>query len=220
MKKILVSLIFFTLAVISRAQVGSEASREYQYVNVRVNFFEGASLAQSTDSLVLKERLLQQENNRYIQMAQRDNILSASQADSLRKVTNGTIEKPIQVGIDILFQIRDYIDQGYEKQMRIVNELAMEEHYFTTHTMLPTKLSIPDDIVFLEEREAELQKLAMEQMAESIARDFEREKLPTWQIWWRKHIGFFFGNMAWFKGTVTYINGQEVLVPKDYSRLR
>lgn len=163
-------------------------------------FFEGLSLAQSTDSLVLKERLLQQENNRYIQMALRDNILSASQADSLRKVTNGTIEKPIQVGIDILFQIRDYIDQGYEKQMRIVNELAMEEHYFTTHTMLPTKLSIPDDIVFPEEREAELQKLAMEQMAESIARDFEREKLPTWQIWWRKHIGFFFGNMAWFKG--------------------
>lgn len=108
MKKILVSLIFFTLAVISRAQVGREASREYQYVNVRVNFFEGASLAQSTDSLVLKERLLQQENNRYIQMAQRDNILSASQADSLRKVTNGTIEKPIQVGIDILSQIRDY----------------------------------------------------------------------------------------------------------------
>lgn len=183
MKKILVSLIFFTLAVISRAQVGREASREYQYVNVRVNFFEGASLAQSTDSLVLKERLLQQENNRYIQMAQRDNILSASQADSLRKVTNGTIEKPIQVGIDILFQIQDYI-------------------------------------VFPEEREAELQKLAMEQMAESIARDFEREKLPTWQIWWRKHIGFFFGNMAWFKGTVTYINGQEVLVPKDYSRPR
>ena len=181
-------------------------------------FFEGASLAQSTDSLVLKERLLQQENNRYIQMAQRDNILSASQADSLRKVTNGTIEKPIQVGIDILFQIRDYIDQGYEKQMRIVNELAMEEHYFTTHTMLPTKLSIPDDIVFPEEREAELQKLAMEQMAESIARDFEREKLPTWQIWWRKHIGFFFGNMAWFKGEITYINGHEVLIPKDYQR--
>ena len=181
-------------------------------------FFEGLSLAQSTDSLVLKERLLQQENNRYIQMALRDNILSASQADSLRKVTNGTIEKPIQVGIDILFQIRDYIDQGYEKQMRIVNELAMEEHYFTTHTMLPTKLSIPDDIVFPEEREAELQKLAMEQMAESIARDFEREKLPTWQIWWRKHIGFFFGNMAWFKGEITYINGHEVLIPKDYQR--
>lgn len=183
-------------------------------------FFEGLSLAQSTDSFVLKERLLQQENNRYIQMPLRDNNLSASQADSLRKVTNGTIEKPIQVGIDILFQIRDYIDQGYEKQMRIVNELAMEEHYFTTHTMLPTKLSIPEDIVFPEEREAELQKLAMEQMAESIARDFEREKLPTWQIWWRKHIGFCIGNMAWFKGTVTYINGQEVLVPKDYSRLR
>ena len=147
-------------------------------------FFEGASLAQSTDSLVLKERLLQQENNRYIQMAQRDNVISASQADSLRKVTTGTVEKPVQMGIDILFQIRDYIDHGYEEQMKIVNEPVMEE------------------------------------MAESIARDFEREKLPAWQIWWRKHIGFFFGNMAWFKGTVTYINGQEVLVPKDYSRPR
>jgi flagellar motor protein MotB len=183
-------------------------------------FFEGASLAQSTDSLVLKERLLQQENNRYIQMAQRDNVISESQADSLRKVTTGTVEKPVQMGIDILFQIRDYIDHGYEEQMKIVNEPVMEEHYYSAHTMLPTKLSIPEDTVFPEEREAELQKLAMEQMAESIARDFEREKLPAWQIWWRKHIGFFFGNMAWFKGTVTYINGQEVLVPKDYSRPR
>lgn len=181
-------------------------------------FFGVSSLAQSTDSLVLKEWLLQQENNRYIQMAQRDNVISASQADSLRKVMTGTVEKPVQMGIDILFQIRDYIDRGYEEQMRLVNEPAMEEHYYTARSMLPTKLSIPDDIVFPEEREAELQKLAMEQMAESIARDFEREKLPAWQIWWRKHIGFFFGNMAWFKGTVTYINGQEVLVPKDYSR--
>lgn len=181
-------------------------------------FFEGASLAQSTDSLVLKERLLQQENNRYIQMAQRDNVISASQADSLRKVTTGTVEKPVQMGIDILFQIRDYIDHGYEEQMKIVNEPVMEEHYYSAHTMLPTKLSIPEDIVFPEEREAELQKLAMEQMAESIARDFEREKLPAWQIWWRKHIGFFFGNMAWFKGEITYINGHEVLIPKDYHR--
>lgn len=181
-------------------------------------FFGVSSLAQSTDSLVLKEWLLQQENNRYIQMAQRDNVISASQADSLRKVMTGTVEKPVQMGIDILFQIRDYIDRGYEEQMRLVNEPAMEEHYYTARSMLPTKLSIPDDIVFPEERETELQKLAMEQMAESIARDFEREKLPAWQIWWRKHIGFFFGNMAWFKGTVTYINGQEVLVPKDYSR--
>lgn len=181
-------------------------------------FFGVSSLAQSTDSHVLKEWLLQQENNRYIQMAQRDNVISASQADSLRKVTNGTIEKPVQMRIVILFQIRDYIDRGYEEQMRLVNEPAMEEHYYTARSMLPTKLSIPDDIVFPEERETELQKLAMEQMAESIARDFEREKLPAWQIWWRKHIGFFFGNMAWFKGTVTYINGQEVLVPKDYSR--
>lgn len=190
------------------------------FVLLSLLFLEGASLAQSTDSLVMKKRLLQQENKRYIQMAERDRIISASQADSLQKVTTGTVEKPIQLGIDILFQIRDYIDYGYEEQMKIVNEPAMEEHYYSAHTMLPTKLSIPEDIVFPEERETELQKLAMEQMAESIARDFEREKLPTWQIWWRKHIGFFFGNMAWFKGTVTYINGQEVLVPKDYSRPR
>ena len=192
--------------------------RSYLILALLGLFFGVSSLAQSTDSLVLKEWLLQQENNRYIQMAQRDNVISASQADSLRKVTTGTVEKPVQMGIDILFQIRDYIDRGYEEQMRLVNEPAMEEHYYTARSMLPTKLSIPDDIVFPEEREAELQKLAMEQMAESIARDFEREKLPAWQIWWRKHIGFFFGNMAWFKGTVTYINGQEVLVPKDYSR--
>ena len=192
--------------------------RSYLILALLGLFFGVSSLAQSTDSLVLKERLLQQENNRYIQMAQRDNVFSASQADSLRKVTTGSVEKPVQMGIDILFQIRDYIDRGYEEQMRLVNEPAMEEHYYTARSMLPTKLSIPDDIVFPEEREAELQKLAMEQMAESIARDFEREKLPAWQIWWRKHIGFFFGNMAWFKGTVTYINGQEVLVPRDYSR--
>ena len=44
-------------------------------------FFGVSSLAQSTDSLVLKERLLQQENNRYIQMAQRDNVISASQVE-------------------------------------------------------------------------------------------------------------------------------------------
>ena len=192
--------------------------RSYLILALLGLFFGVSSLAQSTDSLVLKERLLQLENNRYIQMAQRDNVISASQADSLRKVTTSTVEKPVQMGIDILFQIRDYIDRGYEEQMRLVNEPAMEEHYYTARSMLPTKLSIPDDIVFPEERETELQKLAMEQMAESIARDFEREKLPAWQIWWRKHIGFFFGNMAWFKGTVTYINGQEVLVPKGYSR--
>ena len=148
------------------------------FVLLSLLFLEGASLAQSTDSLVMKKRLLQQENKRYIQMAERDRIISASQADSLQKVTTGTVEKPIQLGIDILFQIRDYIDYGYEEQMKIVNEPAMEEHYYSAHTMLPTKLSIPEDIVFPEEREAELQKLAMEQMAESIARDFEREKLP------------------------------------------
>ena len=150
--------------------------RSYLILALLGLFFGVSSLAQSTDSLVLKERLLQQENNRYIQMAQRDNVISASQADSLRKVTTGTVEKPVQMGIDILFQIRDYIDRGYEEQMRLVNEPAMEEHYYTARSMLPTKLSIPDDIVFPEEREAELQKLAMEQMAESIARDFEREK--------------------------------------------
>lgn len=181
-------------------------------------FFEDTSLAQSTDSLVLKERLLQQENNRYIQMAQRDHIISASQADSLRRVTTGTIEKPVQVGIDILFQVRDYIDHGYDEQMRIVNEPAMDEHYYTAHTMLPIKLSIPEDIVFPEEREAELQKLAMEQMAESIARDFEREKLPAWQIWWHKYIRIFFGNIGWFKRHVTFINGHEVPVPKGNPR--
>ena len=43
--------------------------------------FGVSSLAQSTDSLVLKEWLLQQENNRYIQMAQRDNVISASQVE-------------------------------------------------------------------------------------------------------------------------------------------
>ena len=86
--------------------------RSYLILALLGLFFGVSSLAQSTDSLVLKERLLQQENNRYIQMAQRDNVISASQADSLRKVTTGTVEKPVQMGIDILFQIRDYIDRG------------------------------------------------------------------------------------------------------------
>ena len=36
MKKILVSLIFFTLAVISKAQKTGSSSRRYQYQNVRV----------------------------------------------------------------------------------------------------------------------------------------------------------------------------------------
>lgn len=176
------------------------------------------SLAQEADSLLAKKRLLIQENDRYIRMARRDNVLSASQADSLLKISSGALEQPVDIDLDILFGIRDYIDHGYDMQMKSLGEPAMEEHYFTARNMLPAKLRIPDDIVFPEVREAERQKLAMEQMAESIARDFEREKLPVWQVWWHKCIGFFFGNMAWFKGKVTYINGQEVLVPRDYSR--
>ena len=53
--------------------------RSYLILALLGLFFGVSSLAQSTDSLVLKERLLQQENNRYIQMAQRDNVISASQ---------------------------------------------------------------------------------------------------------------------------------------------
>lgn len=172
-----------------------------------------SAMAQSTDSLVLKEQILLQENKRYIQMAQYDNVISSTQADSLRRLTNGSIEKPIQLGIDILFQIRDYIDHEYEEQMRIVNEPVMEEYYYTANRMLPTKLGMPEGYVSPEEREEARQKLAMEQLAESIARDFEREKLPAWQEWWIKHIPFFFGSRAWYKGKVTFINGHEVPVP-------
>ena len=142
---------------------------------VRFVFLGMAANAQSADSLVLRKQILWQENTRYIQMARRDKVISDAQADSLQRITSGTIEKPVQVSIDLLFQVRDYIDHGYEEQMRIVNEPVMEKHYYNARTMLPTKLSIPDDIVFPEEREAERQKLAMEQLAESIARDFERE---------------------------------------------
>ena len=68
-----------------------------------------SALAQETDSLVLKEQVLLQENRQYIQMAQRDKVLSIEQADSLRSITVGTLEKPIQAGIDLLFQVRDFI---------------------------------------------------------------------------------------------------------------
>ncbi|MDY6320455.1 MAG: hypothetical protein SPL44_05545, partial [Bacteroidales bacterium] len=140
-------------------------------------------MAQGTDSLVLKERILLQENKRYIQMAQRDGIISSTQADSLRRITSGSVEKPLQVGIDILFQIRDYIDHEYEKQMMIVNEPFMDGYYFTANRMLPSKLGMPEGYVSPEELAEARQKLAMDQLAESIARDFEREKLPAWQEW-------------------------------------
>mgnify|MGYP000414487584 CR=1 FL=1 len=183
-------------------------------------YWRTTAFAQSTDSLVIKEQILRQENARYIQMAGRDNVISDAQADSLQKITSGTIERPVQLSIDLLFQVRDYIDQGYEEQMRIVNEPVMEEHYYTARTMLPTKLSIPEDIVFPEEREAERQRVALEQLAESIARDFEREKLPAWQQWWIDHIPFFFGSRAWYKRKVTFINGHEVPVPAGDPRDR
>ena len=89
----------------------------------------------------------------------------------------------------------------------------MEEYFFTAHAMLPTKLSVPDYIVSPEEREAERQRRAMEQLAEAIARDFEREKLPAWQQWWIDHIPIFFGSRAWYKRKVTFINGHEIPVP-------
>ncbi|MBQ0096234.1 MAG: hypothetical protein KBS53_01120, partial [Bacteroidales bacterium] len=81
-----------------------------------------------------------------------------------------------------------------------------------------TRLGIPADYISPEEREARNQSLAMEQMAASIAADFEDEKLPAWQLWWRKHLRMFFGNMAWFKGKVIFINGQETAVPARDSR--
>lgn len=171
------------------------------------------AMAQNSDSLVLKEQILLQENKRYIQMALSDNVISSTQADSLKRITNGSVEKPIQIGIDILFQIRDYIDHEYEEQMRIVTEPAMEEYYYTANRMLPTKLGMPEDYVSPEDLEEARQKLAMEQLAESIARDFEREKLPAWQEWWIKHIPFFLGSRAWYKRQVTFINGHEVPVP-------
>lgn len=171
------------------------------------------AMAQGTDSLVLKERILLQENKRYIQMAQRDGIISSTQADSLRRITSGSVEQPLQVGIDILFQIRDYIDHEYEKQMMIVNEPFMDGYYFNANRMLPSKLGMPEGYVSPEELAEARQKLAMDQLAESVARDFEREKLPAWQEWCIKHIPFFLGSRAWHKGKVIFINGHEFPVP-------
>ena len=151
------------------------------------------AMAQGTDSLVLKERILLQENKRYIQMAQRDGIISSTQADSLRRITSGSVEKPLQVGIDILFQIRDYIDHEYEKQMMIVNEPFMDGYYFNANRMLPSKLGMPEGYVSPEELAEARQKLAMDQLAESIARYFEREKLPAWQEWCIKAHSLLFG---------------------------
>jgi hypothetical protein len=171
------------------------------------------AMAQNTDSLVFKEHILLQEDKRYIQMAQRDNIISSTQADSLRRITSGSVEKPLQIGIDILFQIRDYIDHEYEEQMMIVNEPVMEENYYTANRMLPSKLGMPDGYLSPEEMAEVRQKQAMDQLTESIARDLEGEKLPAWQEWCIKYIPFFAGSRAWYKGEVVFINGQEFCVP-------
>ena len=171
------------------------------------------SLAQEADSLSVKERVLLQENRKYIQMAQRDNVISSEQADSLRSITIETAEKPLQTGIDILFQVRDFIDHQYEEHLRTVNEPVLEEHYFSANRMLPSKLGMPEGYVSPEEREAKRQELAMAQFAKSLALEFEREKLPAWQEWCIKHLPFFFGSRAWYQGKTTFINGHEVLVP-------
>ena len=97
--------------------------------------------------------------------------------------------------------------------MEAVKETVMEDYYFSANRLLPATLGMPEGYVSPEEREAERQKRALEQLAESIARDFEREKLPPWQEWWIRHIPFFMGSRAWIKGTVTYINGHEITVP-------
>lgn len=183
-------------------------------------FLGTMAFAQSTDSLVLKEQILRQENVRYIQQARRDMIISENLADSLQTITTESREMPVQVSIDLHLQVRDYIDNRYEEQMWAVNEPVMEEYDYSSITMLPTKLIIPEDIVFPEEREAERQKLAIEQLAESIARDLEREKLPAWQQWWIDHIPFSFGRRVWYKRKVSFINGHEVAVPAGDPRDR
>lgn len=165
------------------------------------------------DSLKTRERLLRQENFRYIQMAQRDNVISSIQADSLRNITANASESGINNAIDILFKVREFIDVNYGKMMKAVNYPILNDHYRYASSMLPSRLEIPADYVSPDEREERNQILAMEQMAASIAADFEDEKLPAWQLWWRKHLRMFFGNMAWFKGKVTFINGQETAVP-------
>lgn len=155
-------------------------------------------------------------------MAQHDGILSTGQADSLRMITSGSVEKPASLGINLLMQVREFIDLEYERQLSktIADEYAADNYYYSAKSMLPSVLKIPDDYVSPEELENKRQELAMKQLAESIAQDFEREKLPSWQLWWRKYVRIFFGDAAWFKGETTYFNGQNVPVPKDYSNRR
>lgn len=175
-------------------------------------------MGQSTDSLVLRKQILMQENNQYIKIARRDNILSEAQADSLQRINANTIEKPIDISLNILFQIRGSIDNKYEEQIKKISAPVLDGYYSAPHSMLPSKLGIPANYISPEEREAERQKIAMEQLAESMAMDFEKEELPKWQIWWHKHIRLFFGSMAWFKGEMTYVNGQEVYLPPGNHR--
>lgn len=179
-------------------------------------------MAQSTDSLALRRSLLADENNRYIQIAQHDGILTTNQADSLRKISSGSIEKPINLGIDLLMQVRDYIDSEYEKKMSmdIANEYANNQYLYSAKSMLPKVLSIPDDYVSPEEREQQKMDLAMEQLAVSLANDFEREKMPAWQVWWRKYLRIFFGDRGYLKGKSTFFNGQYIPVPADNSPRR
>ena len=155
-------------------------------------------------------------------MAQQDGILSSNQADSLRRITSSSVEKPTSLGIDLLMQVREFIDLEYERQLSktIADDYAADNYYYSAKSLLPSVLKIPDDYVSPEELENKRQEIAMKQLAESIAQDFEREKLPSWQIWWRKYVRVFFGDMAWFKGETTYFNGQNVPVPKDYSKRR
>ena len=69
------------------------------------------------DSLAQRWSLLAFENNRYIQMAQQDGILSSNQADSLRRITSSSVEKPTSLGIDLLMQVREFIDLEYERKI-------------------------------------------------------------------------------------------------------
>lgn len=165
------------------------------------------------DSLALRRQLLLQENERYIKIAQADHILTARQADSLREISSGAAEKPARIGMDILQQIRDYIDAEYEKQMRVINESVMDQPYVSRRSLLPSVLSIPEDFVSPEEREYENRKKAMASLAESVARHFEGEELPAWQKWMQKHFPIFFGDRAFFKGKTFLLNGQSIPVP-------
>ena len=178
-----------------------------------------SALALDTDSLAQRRSLLADENNRYIRMALSDGIISDRQADSLRRITSSSVERPAGLGIDLLMQVREYLDLEYEREISraMANEYALVQHFYSAKSMLPSVLKIPDDYVSPEERESIRQETAMKQLAESIARDFEREKLPAWQVWWGNHIRLFFGSKAWFKGKSTYFNGQFVPVPEDNS---